>query len=433
MYSNHRSTGELVKVKEVVANPRGAVSGPFGSDISKKFYRPDGVPVIRGNNLSSGSSWIRFVDNGYVFLSENKAKELSSSECLPGDLVFTARGTIGQVGLIPINSLYPRYIASANQLRLRVDHKKANSLYLYYWFRSEHMLKTMISNSTSTGVPNLNLATLKNLPIWLPSLQRQEEISSILDNIDSTIEQTEYMVTYTEQLRNSLLCKLLVKGLPGYHTKWNTLSNLGTFPDTWQVVRLCEVSSIGAGDPAPQDSRYYEGGIYPFVRTQDVGKAKLSRNFWKTKDNINDVAIKDQGLHLWPKDTILMPKSGASILLNHRVRLSKPAYVSSHLATILPHDNISSLFLYYTLCQQDISRIIRNPGYPSLSLEDISSVRLALPPLNEQLLIAKYIESIDNVIEAGQSTVHRRTGVRQSLLYELMIRPFVEFDKTELL
>ena len=36
------------------ASGRSIVSGPFGSNIGKRFFVEDGVPVIRGNNLSLG-------------------------------------------------------------------------------------------------------------------------------------------------------------------------------------------------------------------------------------------------------------------------------------------------------------------------------------------------------------------------------------------
>ena len=47
------------------------ISGPFGSNISSKFFTEKGVPVIRGNNLTVGKD--KFIDSGFVFISEEKA------------------------------------------------------------------------------------------------------------------------------------------------------------------------------------------------------------------------------------------------------------------------------------------------------------------------------------------------------------------------
>jgi type I restriction enzyme S subunit len=97
MSSDSLPTGwQRLRAEDVAAPEDGSiVSGPFGSNISRKFFVEDGVPVIRGSNLTLGEK--RFVDDGYVYITEEKAQELQNCEALPGDLVFTAAGTLGQV------------------------------------------------------------------------------------------------------------------------------------------------------------------------------------------------------------------------------------------------------------------------------------------------------------------------------------------------
>src|SRR4029079_6854424 len=101
----------ITKLETYSLPEKGAiVSGPFRSNIGSRFFVEEGVPVIRGNNLTKGES--RFIDDGFVFLTEEKASEFKNCEALAGDLVFTAAGTIGQVGIIPQNSSFDRYIIS---------------------------------------------------------------------------------------------------------------------------------------------------------------------------------------------------------------------------------------------------------------------------------------------------------------------------------
>ena len=85
----------LAKFEEVALPVKGSiVSGPFGSNIGSRFFVAEGVPVIRGNNLNFGQR--RFIDDGFVYLTEEKAQEFRNCEAIPGDLIFTAAGTIGQ-------------------------------------------------------------------------------------------------------------------------------------------------------------------------------------------------------------------------------------------------------------------------------------------------------------------------------------------------
>jgi type I restriction enzyme S subunit len=99
--------------------------GPFGSDIKTDNFVDFGVPVVRGANLTNG-----FVEDSFVFVSEEKADQLRSANAFPGDIVITHRGTLGQVGLIPERSLFPRYVVSQSQMLLSVNPDVATPWYV---------------------------------------------------------------------------------------------------------------------------------------------------------------------------------------------------------------------------------------------------------------------------------------------------------------
>lgn len=86
------------KIISLKGNEKRAIAmGPFGSNIKAENFTEEGVPVIRGTNLN----FDKYVGGKFVYLTNEKADELKGSNCVAGDLVFTHRGTIGQVGLIP--------------------------------------------------------------------------------------------------------------------------------------------------------------------------------------------------------------------------------------------------------------------------------------------------------------------------------------------
>lgn len=103
-------------------------------------------------------------------------------------------------------------------------------------------------------------------------------------------------------------------------------------------------------------------------------------------------------MRLWPAGTILVPKSGASTVLNNRVRLAEPAYASSHLATVQARPGTDDAFLYHALCHLDARLLMGNAGYPSVSLADLGAAPIAVPPLHEQKSIAKTLDSVDHAI-----------------------------------
>jgi type I restriction enzyme S subunit len=200
---------KIVSIYDIKSNIKGAiVSGPFGSNIGKRFFVKEGVPLIRGNNLTLGEQL--FVDDGFVYITKEKAEELKSCEALPNDLIFTAAGTLGQVGLIPKNGRFSRYIISNKQLRARVDENRALPLFLYYWFTSSIIKRIFKQRKTGTSIPVINLGVLRRLPIPLPeSIEEQRHICGILSAVDSKLVSERRQKAELEKTKQALMGLLL--------------------------------------------------------------------------------------------------------------------------------------------------------------------------------------------------------------------------------
>ncbi len=172
----------------------------------------------------------------------------------------------------------------------------------------------------------------------------------------------------------------------------------------YPTVELSEVCEILAGNSAPQDKELFVNGTYPFFRTADVGMVHLSDNLVRSMDNLNEAGI--SGLKLFPKGTILFPKSGASTFLNHRAILGVDGYVSSHLACIIcDPSKIINKYLYRILISIDARSLTPDQAYPSLNLKQISGIKIPLPPLYVQEEIVKEIEGYQKIISGARQVV----------------------------
>ncbi len=151
---------DTARVDEIKSpEPSSCVAGPFGSNISSKYFVDDGVPVIRGGNLSDDLT--PFVSDGFVFVSAERARSYKPQHVRAGDLVFTCWGTIGQVGRIPENGPYPEYIISNKQLKLRPDPRRIAPRFLYYYFANPQMVEYIRGRAIGSAVPGINLGILK--------------------------------------------------------------------------------------------------------------------------------------------------------------------------------------------------------------------------------------------------------------------------------
>lgn len=169
-------------------------------------------------------------------------------------------------------------------------------------------------------------------------------------------------------------------------------------PTGWIEKLLGEISVVGAGNSAPQGDENFTGGIYPFFRTADVGRAHFGI-INNSADLLNEEG--KTGLKLFKKGTILFPKSGASTFLNHRVMMDVDGFVVSHLATITPNESIiSGKYLLYYLSTIDSKTLIQDQSYPSLNLPIISSINVKCPEdIKEQQRIVEKLDTLFADIE----------------------------------
>ena len=157
----------------------------------------------------------------------------------------------------------------------------------------------------------------------------------------------------------------------------------------WEIRKLGEAATVSAGNSAPQKKELFNNGIFPFIRTSDVGKIRKGI-IDTSSDYLNKDGIKK--LRLFKKGTILFPKSGASTFLNHRVIMNIDAYVSSHLATIKSNNISKDEFIWYYLITIDAKDLMQDIAYPSLKLSDIKQIPIPIPPLQEQEKIVTILD-----------------------------------------
>ncbi|MDH0097748.1 restriction endonuclease subunit S, partial [Pseudomonas sp. GD04158] len=173
---------ESLLLEDLAAPQKNAiVGGPFGSNLVSKDYQEQGVPVIRGQNM--GGKW---VSGDFVFVSSEKAAQLEQNKARPGDVVFTQRGTLGQVSIVP-QAPYSEYVVSQSQMKITVDPNKADPHFIYYLFRSEEQLRYVLNSAIQTGVPHTNLGILRKTPVSIPALNTQKAIAEFLCAFDDRI------------------------------------------------------------------------------------------------------------------------------------------------------------------------------------------------------------------------------------------------------
>jgi type I restriction enzyme S subunit len=350
------------KLVEIAAKKRWALNGgPFGSKLSTKHYTDSGVPVIRGTNLS-GSSRFSFED--FVWVSEEKADELFANNAHPGDLVFTQRGTIGQVGLIPLDAPFKRFVISQSQMKLTPDPERSDALFLYYFFSSPSTVKSITNLAFAAGVPHINLEILRNFEVPIPPLPIQRRIAGILSAYDELIENNQRRIKILEAMARALYREWFVHfRFPGHESIPRVPSPLGGIPQGWEVKKLGEVLELNYGKALKKEGR--RDGPFPvygssgMVGTHDASLVKGPGIIVGRKGNVGSV--------FWSDDDFFV--------------IDTAYFVTSALPL---------RFLFYVL--PTLNFINSDAAVPGLSRNQAYSLDLVVPPVE---LLAQFCNLVD--------------------------------------
>ena len=297
---------QTAKFASLVAGMKNAiVGGPFGSKLVSKDYTQEGVPVIRGVNMSNG----RYISEAdFVFVSdEKKRKDLQSNLARPGDMVFTQRGTLGQVAIVPDDSIYREFVISQSQMRATLDPAKADKHFYYYFFSSKNVIDTIMNMTSSSGVPHINLGTLKDFEVPVPPLPTQQRIAGILSAYDDLIKNNRRRIGLLEQAARLLYRDWFVHfRFPGHETA----KIVDGLPEGWNRCIVEDLLLLQRGFDLPVGDRR-DGDVPVYGSTGIVGyhnepKVPAPAIVTGRSGSLGQVTISDTPC--WPLNTALWVK-----------------------------------------------------------------------------------------------------------------------------
>ncbi len=181
-------------------------SGLFISDgnYSAKYPRsyefiPSGIPFIRANNIKDGT----ITDEDMYFISSEKHMELRKGHLLPGDVLITTRGSIGQLGIVP--SRHSDSNINAQIVLLRDTQGAYLPEFLLYALQTFEVKKQFIKQQTGTTLKQLPVHNLKKVVFVDAPIDLQHRFASFVHQVDKSKFAVQKSLEKTQQLFDSLM------------------------------------------------------------------------------------------------------------------------------------------------------------------------------------------------------------------------------------
>ena len=198
-----------------------------------------GIPFITISNIDA-TNHIDFENTLFVPIDYyNKLDSIRKAK--QNDIIYSVVGSFGKPVLIKDDRkfVFQRHIAI-----LRPNSEVVDSRFLYYVMLSRDFYMQADSVAIGAAQRTINLTSLRNMKVELPSLANQIHIADILSRYDSLIENYQKQIKLLEEAAQRLYKEWFVDlHFPG-HEKTKIVDGV---PEGWEKKRLIDLVDVQYG------------------------------------------------------------------------------------------------------------------------------------------------------------------------------------------
>ena len=350
------------------------------------------------------------MNDGVMQRSEIEGKDNSSEDkssykvVRKGDMVYNSmRMWQGANGVSPYDGIVsPAYTVLTAKLPICND-------YFAALFKNYKLINEFRKNSQgmTSDTWNLKYPQIETIKVYLPVIEEQEKIASILVTLDKRIAAQAALVEQLKKYKRGVVRSLLSPehcGLKEVQWQCDTIGNLGFFI---KGAPLSKADISETGTPFILYGELYT--TYHEVITSVVRKTE---------------AVVEQVYHSMVGD-VLIPTSGeTSEEISTASCIMLPGVILAGDLNIFRSTKIDGRIMSYMLnhiVNGNIARVAQGKSVVHVQASEISKIKISYPDPETQIRIIKILEAISNRIESCENELNQLTKMRSSLLQQLFI------------
>ena len=407
------------------------LDGNHGSIHPKsKDYVDDGIPFVMASDMENGG--IDFI--GCKKISLQQAKTLRKGFAKAGDVLLSHKATIGRTAILQTNSFEHVLLTPQVTYYRVIDFQKLNPVYLKTYFDSPKFqaLFKLWSGDGSTRA-YLGITAQQKLPIVLPPIDIQNNISSVIASFNEKINTNIAMNTTLEKIAQRLFKSWFVDfdpvkaneaGVPfdGLSPEIQALfpneleeSGLGMIPKGWEVKKLEQIGDIITGKtPSTKNEEYY-GNEIPFITIPDMHGKSLVTESSKYLSKKGELSQPKKTL---PKGSILVSciATPGLVILAH-----ENCQTNQQINSLLPYDKFSN-FYFLSLKSMSGRSAFSHDGtvFDNMNKTSFSNLKMVIPSFDLLKNFNDLIEPIFEKVLINQKQVNTLAKIRDKLLPRLI-------------
>jgi len=329
-------------------------------------------------------------------ITEQALNDSASNLVQPGTVLLITRVGLGKVAIagtrLAINQDIKAVLPNGDDIQPE---------YLFWFLLSQ--AKRIQEMGTGATVKGVTLNDVRAIKIPLPPLPEQRRLVDLLSRAEGIVRLRREAQAKAAELIPALFLDMF--GDPA--------SN----PKGWPVARIDQLCSVQTGaTPRREESRYFEGGTIPWIKTTSVVGDAIER----AEECITDVAVAETNCKIFPRDTVLVAMYGQGQTRGRVGILSIPATTNQACAAILPSAKVGHRYLFHTLRMQyeRLRAMGRGGNQANLNLGMIKELEVPLPPFNLQDQFAAKAEAVRAIATQQTAALATAQATFDALLHQ---------------
>ena len=347
----------------------------------------EGYPLIRTPNIGKG----RLILEGVHRVSESVYNK-RNARAIPqdDDLIFAREAPAGNVAIIKNGE---KVCLGQRTVLLRPNKELVNPDFLAYFLLAPEQQYGLLGTANGATVAHVNIPTIRELKIQLPSLEKQTRIAEIITTYDDLIENNQKQIKLLEEAAQRLYKEWFVNlRFPGQETTPIT----DGVPEGWKQLSLEQIAPILTGKKDANFST--EDGQYPFFTCAQTPLQAPSYSF--------------------DCDAVILAGNG-----DFNVKLYRGQFEAYQRTYVLSPENKELLFLLYHAVNNSMAKLAQ--GASGSTIKFLTKGMIANIPVYapDELTLNKFnelSEAIQRQIEVLKSAIAHATEARDRLLPKLM-------------
>ena len=352
------------------------------------------------------------MNDGVMQRSEIEGKDNSSEDkssykvVRKGDMVYNSmRMWQGANGVSPYDGIVsPAYTVLTAKLPICND-------YFAALFKNYKLINEFRKNSQgmTSDTWNLKYPQIETIKVYLPVIEEQEKIASILVTLDKRIAAQAALVEQLKKYKRGVISVLLSSRNNPYYSSV-----------TWKEVALCDVAS-GFEYGMNAAATVYDGS-HKYIRITDIDD---NSHLYSQDVPVSPEGQVDEKYRVRESD-ILFARTGASVGKSYRYQRSDgDLYYAGFLIRIHVNSDVNCGYVFQNTLTEAYRRWVllesARSGQPGINAEQYKQYRFLLPPLELQNKISTLATNLDNLICKEENLLSQIEQVKIALLQRLFI------------